>query len=151
MAGADEAQHGVGQDSAIEGATHARPREAATRRAERRAARPTWRGSGRDDGEGEATGGWLLVKVKERIVDEVVEDRHSRPTKIRRTYRASEASQDEGDVIDTSLLNVTLLVVERSEGSAVVAEKAYAQAITLDGMDVETQSCLDSPRARMRP
>ncbi len=89
--------------------------------------------------------------MKERIVDEVVEDRHSRPTKIRRTYRASEASQDEGDVIDTSLLNVTLLVVERSEGSAVVAEKAYAQAITLDGMDVETQSCLDSPRARMRP
>lgn len=66
---------------------------------------------------------WLLVKLKERFIDEVVEDRHGRPTKIRRTYRASEASQDEGDVIDTSLLDVTLLVVEKDDGSDVVAEK----------------------------
>ncbi len=72
---------------------------------------------------GQGAEGWLLVKVKERFIDEVVEDRHGRPTKIRRTYRASEASQDEGDVIDTSLLNVTLLIVERDEGSDVVAEK----------------------------
>lgn len=79
-------------------------------------------------GLGRGAEGWISLTLKERYIDVVVEDRHGRPTKIRRTYRVSEATEEgedggERDSVDTSLLDVTIVVSEEGEGSIVETEK----------------------------